>query len=308
MQTCFPDNFTARLLRAFVLRSLLVLPFCAAAESRTNARGFLWEARSDTATVYLFGSVHVGYAGLYPLADHVMDTFRESAKLAVEADVRPFMQLQVLPSFLDRIFLPPGESLRDSVPENIRILLDDYMTELGSVTAAALDRMQPWLAAMVITMTETQKSGYGIEHGVDLYFLQQAENNGVPIVELEGIAAQLEVFAAMEAELQHTMLKNSLKERHQVRERIELVMKAWENGDEEILRQELKRSFEKDEGTTLLKQLILTDRDEAMAQRIAEFLEADETVFVVVGAGHLLGKKSIVARLREKAGIVIERK
>jgi uncharacterized protein YbaP (TraB family) len=44
-----------------------------------------------------------------------------------------------------------------------------------------------------------------------------------------------------------------------------------------------------------------------MLVRIEQFLKANDTVFVVVGAGHLVGKKGIVAMLRANGYAVEQR-
>ena len=47
------------------------------------------------------------------------------------------------------------------------------------------------------------------------------------------------------------------------------------------------------------------ERNEEMAKKIEPFLKGDQPVFVVVGAGHLIGNKGIV-KLLEKKGYHLE--
>ncbi|MCP4647045.1 MAG: TraB/GumN family protein, partial [bacterium] len=82
---------------------------------------------------------------------------------------------------------------------------------------------------------------------------------------------------------------------------IEEVFKAWENGD--ILEMEAL-TLEEIEGNPELKPInekLLDERNFSMVERIEEFLQDDETYFVIVGAAHLVGENGII-RLLEESG------
>src|SRR5215471_8236270 len=72
---------------------LVLLTFASACPAQQTAQEqakprhpFLWKASSSTATVYLFGSRHVGDAGLYPLPASVEAAFAASKVLVFELD------------------------------------------------------------------------------------------------------------------------------------------------------------------------------------------------------------------------------
>ena len=71
-------------------------------------------------------------------------------------------------------------------------------------------------------------------------------------------------------------------------------MSAWRRGDVA----ELARAFADDpEFTPALRDLILRQRDRAWTDVIARRLARPGTVFVAVGAGHLVGPDSVQAML-----------
>src|SRR5436189_3272501 len=51
-----------------------------------SGRAFMWVAKSDTATVYLLGSMHAAQKDLYPLDDRIENAFTKSDALVVEVD------------------------------------------------------------------------------------------------------------------------------------------------------------------------------------------------------------------------------
>ena len=48
---------------------------------------FMWQVESETATVTLVGSIHVGKPDFFPLADPYEKSFADAGALAVEVDV-----------------------------------------------------------------------------------------------------------------------------------------------------------------------------------------------------------------------------
>lgn len=76
------------LLRA-ALRAVIMCVACAAvaAQAQDPVKILLWQVKSKDNTVYLYGTIHVGKPSFYPLPDAVENAFRQSARLAVEADI-----------------------------------------------------------------------------------------------------------------------------------------------------------------------------------------------------------------------------
>src|ERR1700721_1683880 len=86
----FPKDFPARRIPAWVHRCLLGLALvaCAAgAEAPPAAKIFLWEVKSATNSIYVFGSVHVAKPDFYPLPQPVEDAYRQADEVVVEVDI-----------------------------------------------------------------------------------------------------------------------------------------------------------------------------------------------------------------------------
>lgn len=72
---------------------------------------------------------------------------------------------------------------------------------------------------------------------------------------------------------------------------------AWLKGDAAAIEALLSEEF-RDAPET--RRLLLDDRNVRMAAAVERYLQGSEPCFVVVGAGHLVGKGGIVSRLIEK--------
>jgi hypothetical protein len=81
------------------------------------------------------------------------------------------------------------------------------------------------------------------------------------------------------------------------------MLEAWRVGDEAALTDILFESLVQDAAFEPFYERVIFARNERMALRLAEVLEADgragETSFAVLGAGHLIGERSICAKLVE---------
>ena len=82
-----------------------------------------------------------------------------------------------------------------------------------------------------------------------------------------------------------------------------VVVAAWAAGDPETAGALLNREMVK---MPVSAKLLLEDRNRRWAAAIAKRMQEPGTLFVAVGAGHLMGDRSVQALLKEK-GILAER-
>ena len=68
-------------IKSLLLRFAIVCMVSAATAAQAQAKDFLWQVKSKTNTVYLYGTVHVGKPSFYPLPETVTAAFKKSARL-----------------------------------------------------------------------------------------------------------------------------------------------------------------------------------------------------------------------------------
>src|SRR5437016_5578755 len=86
-----------------------------AAQAQNGSTPLIWEARSATNTVYLFGTIHVGARRMYPLSPAVENAFAASQVLALEAD--PTEAAGAIESMAGAAYKPPDNIARHISPE-----------------------------------------------------------------------------------------------------------------------------------------------------------------------------------------------
>jgi uncharacterized protein len=286
------------------IRLLVLLPLALGSASDTWAqegRSFLWEVTSPRGTGFLLGSLHLARPEIYPLSERILKHYAESGTLAVEADVTsmgPAMQELLAAS----AHYSEGDGLsRRLRPETLNRLHD------AGVDIAVVDRVRPWYLAMSLQLGTLGELGFEQRYGVDLHFLNRAKQEGKRIVELEGIELQMEMLIGLAEMDEDLFIDYTLEDLSTTREEAERLFQAWLSGDDGYVDRLITRTFLRNPAFEPLYDKLFLQRNRQMAERVLEMIDRGERPFVIVGAGHLVGKGSIPELLSEM-GLIVQRK
>jgi uncharacterized protein YbaP (TraB family) len=286
---------------AAVLAALQGLAF-----AQTGSTPLIWEVRSHTNTVYLFGTIHVGARKMYPLSPAVEQAYAASRVLALEADLTD--QSAGL-AMVQRSTYSAPDNLANHVSPALMEDLEKTLPAIGLPIEYAR-AMQPHLLAMTIAIMEIGRQGYDPNLGLDLHFARLAKQEGKRIVELESIAGQMALLESLSPELQEAMLRatvDGIRDGSLSADIRELVS-AWSSGDPARLKNEVDKEVDglPENAATEMRERLYDARNRGMADRIVTMLAGADPTFVAVGAGHLLGDSGMVELLRRK-GYAIRR-
>lgn len=266
------------------------------AQAAKPTKALLWQVRSETATVYLLGSVHVASREMYPLDPRIQQAFAKSDALVLETPMDAAAQRRAAALMQQTGLYAPPDSLDNHLDANTLVQLEQALAALGLPKQAVLP-MKPWLASMTLTMLKLQTLGYRTELGIDRHFHELAGDKQIGA--LETIEEQVALFGEMPEATQIGALKNALAQLHELDDLMKRTVAAWRRGDGEaidaLLIEPSRKRFPE------LHRRLLADRNRRIAQTIEGYLKGKGTTFVVVGSGHLVGKSSIV-RLLEARG------
>jgi uncharacterized protein YbaP (TraB family) len=259
----------------------------------------LWSARPARAPeplLYLLGSVHVGDPRMRELGGEVERAWKRAEELVVEADVSrvDLTEVQLMMQRYGGIAAP--ERLQDRLAPETWELLQAYLAQHG-LPPDTFDSVAPWLVATSVAVLQFRELGFQEELGVDRMFTERAAQEDLPIVELETAEEQFALFANLPRDLQDLMLRDTLLRARESPDEASLLMEAWARGDdaalEEIALDPLSRSPEFEP----FYERVLFQRNERMAERLAQLALDGRLRLVVVGAGHMLGPRGIPALL-----------
>lgn len=275
-------------------------------ERRTGGQGFLWEVTHGGTTVHLLGSIHLAGDWLHPLPPTFEAAFDAADYIGVEVDTRQLFDPEIQELLVQGYQLQDGTTLKDHISEETYRLLGERLAELG-LPEDAYDAFKPWAVSQMLSAPLYADADMTPEFGIEQVVLMSAEARQLPVIELESVEFQLEMFDRFSPEYQEEELLNVLLYPEQNAEGLDYLIDTWVTGDDEKLAGLVE--ITKKESADEYYRIMLEERNINMTEQIKGYLESDQPAhyLVVVGALHMLGEHGIVTLL-EEAGYTVIRK
>jgi uncharacterized protein YbaP (TraB family) len=268
-----------------------------AQESDQNpSKNILWRVQSETNTIYLQGSLHLLKSSDYPLNPVIEKAFADSRILVLEADPGKMNTPENQQLLMQKGMLPQGDSLEKHLDAKTFEMVGKATAELG-LDIAMFQPFKPWMFSMILTVSALQRHGFSTEYGIDTYFYNKAINEAKPVIALETIEYQLELFDNFSSILQNDLIQQTLKDLENIKEKVDEIIQAWSTGDASGLDAFLFDSFKEYPG---IYNAVITKRNMNWMSHIESFMKQKENHMIIVGAGHLVGENGLVALLKKK--------
>jgi hypothetical protein len=289
--------------RSVIFSLLVIFLFAVFAQDSLSQskKSFLWKVQSKTNTVYVLGSIHYLKQEMYPLDEKIEKAFDQSNILGVEANVGDVSKMDVQ-KLVESAFYSGDETLEKHLSPETYELVRKHLAELGASLEAA-NKYRPWFLALSLASIEIVKLGFDPDHGIDRYFLSKAAEKK-KIVELESLDYQIHLFSNLSEKNQELFLLYTLKDIRVLEQELDKLIKAWSSGDEKTVESIITKSVKEDKRLIPVYEKLIIERNKKMASKMEEYLKEKETFFVVVGAGHLVGKQGIIELLKGKGFLV----
>ena len=277
----------------FPLVALLLL-WAGSAAAQTD-RGLFWKVEKDGKTSYLFGTVHVWKREWLPLNPGIEKAFADAKTLAVELDP----DKMDMASAVQAMMLGGNETLEGRLGKPLYDRTRAATEKLG-VPEAAIAKIKPWGAMLVLAATKLQQLGFSPDAGLDNYLIQKAKASGKRIVELESGEQQLAVIDGLSARSQTALLVELLANIDGTPQVLDNIVAAWKKGDADAAFALNQKGLNDSEARREFEDKFLYQRDVAMTRKIEELLRQPGSHFIAVGSLHLVGPRSIVEQLKAK--------
>jgi uncharacterized protein YbaP (TraB family) len=257
----------------------------------------MWRLQADKATVYFLGSFHILPPSVTWRADPRIDTAMASADGVVfEVDLSLMDKPEVARTIISRATLPPGKTLRDVLSSATYAQLTRTAGTL-SMSMTTLDRTKPWFAATGLLVGYMTKAGANPDDGVDSILTRETQAAGKPIIPLETIEEQFDVLDTLSVQDPDFLIMDTIRFVEEPDGLLARMLTAWRTGDAEQVDALMREDMDKYDG---VYDRFIASRNAAWVSEIEALIRKGGTYFVVVGAGHLVGDKSVIAILRAK--------
>lgn len=264
---------------------------------------FLWSVESKQNTIYLLGSIHILKKESYPLAEEIEGIYDCCNKLVFETDLdaanNPAFQkkMQMLARYAD------GQTLKGNISRETYSLFEQKMMKSG-YPVSELYWSKPWYGALLLTVLEFNRLGYNTEYGIDPYYYRKAKRDKKEMIFLESNEYQINIFAGLNEQQQELFLRQVIKELEVIETMASDMVNAWITGNTDKLNSIIKMGFSEYPD---IYDRFFTERNKRWVLKIRKLMEQKDNVLIIVGAGHLVGKDSVVDLLRKNGYKVTQR-
>jgi len=281
-------------MRVCALILSLSLVSCSTVYRASETKATLWKLRGDHNTLYLLGSVHVLSRKSYPLKPALNRAFDDSKCVVFEIDLRRFTKTSFQREFRRTALYPAGESLSQKLsPETVNLLKE--VLPVYGLTLKRVERLRPWFIAEWLSSRTLEMAGFSESLGVDVYFFRKARATGKPVLGLETLRDQAQIFDHFNDEENERYLVGTLATLAAYPAATSRLVSAWRNGDVRSLDDILNRDKKSDPAT---HKALFSERNAKWVPQIEALTRKNENYLVIVGAGHLVGDDGVVAQLR----------
>ena len=254
----------------------------------------VWVVKDHDSTLVMFGSVHLLPPGTDWRPEALKDALAHADQVWFEAPMDAAGLSAATQAALAHAFLPSGQSLSALLSPAGRARLAKTAQTFG-VSAAQLDKLQPWYAELMIQSELFQQIGIKGSDGVEQQ-LWAGLSPDAKRVTLETPQEQIDFFAGAPLKEQIASLEQTLKDVPNARRDYEQLLKAWLDADTKMLDRKVVEPLKKNSPT--LYDRVVTQRNSRWVKAIDERLKGHGETVIVVGMGHLIGPDGVPARLR----------
>jgi uncharacterized protein YbaP (TraB family) len=274
-------------------------------------KSFMWQLNFAENQSYILGSIHFLKKNMYPLKPEIEKAFASTDVLAVEADISAGKMAGYMKMTMEKSMYQGDETLEKNLSETTFDLARETLQKFG-IDIQFYQKFKPWFLALTISGLEVMKLGYDPNFGVDKYFIDRVyagdDKTGTvkkEIYELEGIEYQINLFEAFNREESEYFLLGTLQEVTGYETEIDDMVNAWQTGNVSAMEQILELNRTGSPELAPIYKKIIDERNRQMAEKVMNWLKSEKTCFIVVGAGHLIGKNGMI-KLLSNQGIRVK--
>ncbi len=264
-------------------------------EAPDTATPPLWVVERNGAKLYLFGSLHL-------LPPHTKWTSEALDKARAESQVFVFEAPldeggTAMMRFVEKAGkLPLGRTLSTVLPAKLHADLQEAAWSV-QYPPKMLEPLRPWLAGVYLELYAYIKVGFSSYYGVDHVIEEEAKARGAELAYLETVEEQLSNFSALSRQGEVAYLKATVRGVLEEPDMPLQLLNGWAAGDTANLAKVLEEGFAE---VPQLRAQLLVGRNRKWVPKLRAMLGSGKTHFVTVGAGHLVGRDSVVAMLRRR--------
>ncbi|MDP2561314.1 TraB/GumN family protein [Psychrobium sp. 1_MG-2023] len=270
--------------------------------TNVQAQTSVWKVSNNQHELFVAGTVHILPSSQFPLPEEFGQAYQQADSIVLEAKLPDPSDREAQMAMIQKLAYPTGKKLDQVISPSTYKELANYLTEFG-VNLDELNGFKPGFIISMMTVMAAQKEQLAGE-GVDAYFDKLAKQDNKPIDYLETTEFQLNMLANMGQGFEDKFLKQSLKEMVAFKPTMEKLFVAWRAGNMGAINEVILKDAMEQEPKHY--KALFTDRNHNWIPKIETMLQDADKELVLVGAGHLAGKDSVLTLLKDKGYTVTQ--
>lgn len=265
-------------------------------EHSRDRKHFLWSVEGRKSTVYILGSIHILKKDSYPLPAAIENIFSCCNKIVFETDLDGMKRPEVQNMMMKLGMYPAGRTLSKNISRETYTLLREKLHDSG-IPVERFEQFKPWFISINLASTELERMGFDPALGIDRHFFEKAKQEKKKMLYLETNAFQINLFGRLSRQKQEILLRQTLQELDIIETEFKEMITAWRTGDSELFHSVISKSF-KEYPFLFNKFIIRRNRD--WIPEIIRLLNQQGDALIIVGAGHLVGRDSVIDLMKKK--------
>lgn len=266
----------------------------------------LWEVSDADNRVFLLGTFHLLTPEDYPVDPKVDAAFDAAGIIYFELSPEAMADPTLGARFARAGRREDGRTLQQTLDIPTWDAVKDAAGRSG-IPLSALQEMEPWYAALTLSMAEMGAAGLRAELGLDKHLARRATAAGKPTAGLESPDDQIRLFDGMKPGVQLAQLRDVVARAGELRAETAWLHDQWREGDVDALYWGMAASMKARDPALYAR--LNTQRNARWVARIKALLDdpGAPDALVAVGSLHLLGAEGLVQQLAA-AGYTVERR
>lgn len=252
----------------------------------------LFDVSDGETRILLGGTIHLLHIDDFPLPKAFDAAYEEADKLYLETDLATVEAPGFGQQMAQVMLYPAGKNLKTELSPEMWQEVERY-AEANRFPIQQFVGFDPVFVSILMTVMKAQS--LGIQEGVDQYYYQKAQIDGLPLGELESAEDVLKYMGGMTGLDPDAVMQATLEELKNFDQMMVKTVKAWREGDLEALDRDLGEPMRRE--SPEFYQKLLVDRNAQWLPKVKRMFQQPGTELVLVGSLHLAGKQSLLDML-----------
>lgn len=262
----------------------------------------VWKVSKGSNILYIGGTIHILSPGDYPLPAEYEKAYQGASKIVFETDMAAVNSIDFQQKLMSQLTYSDGTTLDKVLKPETYQALKQHLAK-RNIPIEAMATLKPSLVAITLSVIELQALGFTSE-GVDQFYANKATQDEKLQGWFETPDEQIAFLVGLGKEDESAMIDYTLLDIKKLAETVNSMRRSWREGDMDELAKiaidEFKADYPK------IYQDLLVNRNNNWFPQIVKMLNDKPVEFIMVGAMHLAGPDSVLAKLSAK-GYKIEK-